>query len=198
MVRLLTKFICLKTKLTMKKIIILSLFSALAFTSYSYAQAKVLNQSITKSGKKMLVGEFERKALEDVDFKKWYQEEYDTYEVEKPKLAGLKNLQNYTLEVFIGTWCPDSRRELPRLYKILDDIKFPENKLTTFAVDRQKKSINGEEVGKNITHVPTIIVYDKNKKEVGRIVESPVSGYLEEDLAQIVNGTPLKPNYSND
>ncbi|WP_072933760.1 thioredoxin family protein [Chishuiella changwenlii] len=182
----------------MKKIIILSLFSALAFTSYSYAQAKVLNQSITKSGKKMLVGEFERKALEDVDFKKWYQEEYDTYEVEKPKLAGLKNLQNYTLEVFIGTWCPDSRRELPRLYKILDDIKFPENKLTTFAVDRQKKSINGEEVGKNITHVPTIIVYDKNKKEVGRIVESPVSGYLEEDLAQIVNGTPLKPNYSND
>ena len=198
MVRLLTKFICLKTKLTMKKIIILSLFTALAFTSYSYAQAKVLNQSITKSGKKMLVGEFERKALEDVDFKKWYQEEYDTYEVEKPKLAGLKNLQNYTIEVFIGTWCPDSRRELPRLYKILDDIKFPENKLTTFAVDRQKKSINGEEVGKNITHVPTIIVYDKNKKEVGRIVESPVSGYLEEDLAQIVNGTPLKPNYSND
>ncbi len=198
MVRLLTKFICLKTKLTMKKIIILSLFTALAFTNYSYAQAKVLNQSITKSGKKMLVGEFERKALEDVDFKKWYQEEYDTYEVEKPKLAGLKNLQNYTIEVFIGTWCPDSRRELPRLYKILDDIKFPENKLTTFAVDRQKKSINGEEVGKNITHVPTIIVYDKNKKEVGRIVESPVSGYLEEDLAQIVNGTPLKPNYSND
>ena len=198
MVRLLTKFICLKTKLIMKKIIILSLFTALAFTSYSYAQAKVLNQSITKSGKKMLVGEFERKALEDVDFKKWYQEEYDTYEVEKPKLAGLKNLQNYTIEVFIGTWCPDSRRELPRLYKILDDIKFPENKLTTFAVDRQKKSINGEEVGKNITHVPTIIVYDKNKKEVGRIVESPVSGYLEEDLAQIVNGTPLKPNYSND
>jgi len=198
MVRLLTKFICLKTKLIMKKIIILSLFTALAFTNYSYAQAKVLNQSITKSGKKMLVGEFERKALEDVDFKKWYQEEYDTYEVEKPKLAGLKNLQNYTIEVFIGTWCPDSRRELPRLYKILDDIKFPENKLITFAVDRQKKGINGEEVGKNITHVPTIIVYDKNKKEVGRIVESPVSGYLEEDLAQIVNGTPLKPNYSND
>jgi len=198
MVRLLTKFICLKIKLTMKKIIVLSLFTALAFTSYSYAQIKVLNQSIINNGKKMLVGEFERKALEDVDFKKWYQQEYNTYEVEKPKLAGLKNLQNYTIEVFIGTWCPDSRRELPRLYKILDDIKFPENKLTTFAVDRQKKSLNGEEIGKNITHVPTIIVYDKNKKEVGRIVESPVSGYLEEDLAQIVNGTPLKPNYSND
>lgn len=182
----------------MKKIIVFSLLTTLACSTFSYGQEKVINQSITNNGKKMLVGEFERKALEDADFKNWYDKEYTDYEVEKSKLAGLKNLQNYSIEVFIGTWCPDSRRELPRFYKILDSVKFPESKLVTYAVDRQKKSLNGEEQGKKITHVPTFIIYDKNKKEVGRIVESPVSGYLEEDLAQIVNSTPLKPNYSND
>lgn len=65
-------------------------------------------------------------------------------------------------------------------------------------VNRQKKSFNGEEINKNVTHVPTIIVYNNKKEEVGRIVESPVSSYLEEDLAQIVNGTPLTPNYANE
>ena len=134
----------------------------------------------------MLTGEFTRKALEEDDFKDWYHHEYETYEVEKSKLKGLKDLRNYRLEVFVGTWCPDSRRELPRLYKILDDIKFPQNRLKVIGVNRQKKSFNGEEINKNVTHVPTIIVYNNKKEEVGRIVESPVSGYLEEDLAQIV------------
>ncbi len=77
----------------------------------------MLNRTITaENGKKMLTGEFNRKALEEEDFKEWYHHEYDTYEVEKSKLKGLKDLRNYRLEVFVGTWCPDSRRELPRLY----------------------------------------------------------------------------------
>ncbi|WP_313360713.1 thioredoxin family protein [Empedobacter sp.] len=183
----------------MKKILAIALVAMLGFSTQSFAQNKVLNRTITaENGKKMLTGEFTRKALEEDDFKEWYHHEYDTYEVEKSKLKGLKNLRNYRLEVFVGTWCPDSRRELPRLYKILDDIKFPQNRLKVIGVNRQKKSFNGEEINKNVTHVPTIIVYNNKKEEVGRIVESPVSGYLEEDLAQIVNGTPLTPNYANE
>ena len=183
----------------MKKILAIALVAMLGFSIQTFAQDKVMNRTITEgSGKKILTGEFEREALEDVDFKSWYQEEYDTYEVEKSKLRSLKGLRNYRIVVFVGTWCPDSRRELPRLYKILDDIKFSQNRLTVIGVNRQKKSFYGEEMNKNITHVPTIIVYNNKNEEVGRIVESPVSGYLEEDLAQIVKGTPLTPNYVNE
>ncbi len=183
----------------MKKILAIALVAMLGFSTQTFAQKKVTNRVITsENGTKMLTGEFNREALEEADFKGWYNQEYDSYEVEKSKLRALKGLRNYRIEVFIGTWCPDSRRELPRLYKILDDIKFSQNRLKVIGVNRQKKSFNGEEINKNIIRVPTIIVYNNKKEEVGRIVESPVSGYLEEDLAQIVNGTPLTPNYTNE
>ncbi len=183
----------------MKKIFTVALFAILTVTIMSCTQQKVLNRSIKlDSGERILTGEFDRSTLLKKDYVSWYQPEFDSYEVEKSKLKGLKDLRNYRLEVFVGTWCSDSHRELPRLYKILDAIKFPQNRLKVYAVNRQKKSFYGEEINKDISHVPTIIVYDNNKNEVGRIVESPVSGYLEEDLAQIVNGTPLAPNYSND
>lgn len=183
----------------MKKIFAAAFVAILTFTIMSCDQQKVLNRSIKyENGERILTGEFERTALQKKDYVGWYQPEFDSYEVEKSKLKGLKDLRNYRLEVFVGTWCSDSQRELPRLYKILDAIKFPQNRLKVYAVNRDKKSFYGEEINKEITHVPTIIVYDNKKNEVGRIVESPVSGYLEEDLAQIVNGTPLTPNYSND
>ncbi len=183
----------------MKKILTLSLLLAIGLTSVVCAQKKVVNRTITgEDGQKMLTGEFDRKILDTKDFKEWYSAEYDSYEVEKSKLKGLKNLRKYRIEVFVGTWCSDSQRELPRLYKILDELKFPQNRLKTIGTNRQKKSFYGEEINKNVTHVPTIIVYDNKKNEVGRIVEGPVSGYLEEDLAQIMNGTPLTPNYAND
>ena len=189
----------------MKKLYLYTAFLSFGFSFYSCAQQKnvqneksIQNKIVVENGKNILIGEFNRKALEEIDFEKWFDEEYNSYEIEQNKLTGIENLKNYTIEIFLGTWCPDSRREIPRLLKILDQEKFPASQLHLIAVNHKKKSNNGEEVGKNVSHVPTIIVYDKNKKEVGRIVESPVSAYLEEDLAQIVKGTPLKPNYSND
>lgn len=183
----------------MKKIYLFTIFLAFSFSFFNCAQQKVAhNTKVVENGKNILIGEFDRKALEDPEFKKWFDEEYNSYEIEQNKLVGIENLKDYSIEIFLGTWCPDSRREVPRLLKILDQEKFPASQLHLIAVNHKKKSNNGEEVGKNVSYVPTIIVYDKNKKEVGRIVESPVSAYLEEDLAQIVKGTPLKPNYSND
>ena len=194
-----TKPTKINTKNNMKKIFAVAFAAILTFTIMSCEQQKVLNRSIKyENGERILTGEFERSALLKKDYVGWYQPEFDSYEVEKSKLKSLKGLRNYRLQVFVGTWCSDSHRELPRLYKILDAIKFPQNRLKVYAVNRDKKSFYGEELGKEITHVPTIIVYDNNGTEMGRIVEAPVSGYLEEDLAQIVNGTPLTPNYSND
>ena len=69
--------------------------------------------------------------------------------------------------------------------KILDEVKFPENRLTIIAVNRKKEAPNGEEGLYNIQRVPTIIV-KKYGKEIGRIIEYPKSGFLERDLLDII------------
>lgn len=189
------------------KIAFLSLVT-FSLTSCSYqnvvdrysSQNKVLNRYIKQeNGERFLTGQFTQDALNQKYYSSWYQPEYESYEVEEDKLKEIrKDIRKYDIEVFVGTWCSNSQRELPRLYKILDHLKFPTNsRLKVYGVDRNKKSFYGEEIGKNISHVPTIIFYLKGE-EVGRIVESPVSGYLEEDIAMIIKGTPLTPNYSED
>jgi hypothetical protein len=84
---------------------------------------------------------------------------------------------------------------VPRFYKILDQIKFNESNLKIVSVDRAKVSPGGEQKGKNIHHVPTLIFYSQGK-ELGRIIEYPV-GTLEEDVVDIMFGNPPIPNYAD-
>ena len=102
-------------------------------------------------------------------------------------------IKEIDIETFLGTWCEDSRREVPRLYKILDGMGFPSREMDLITLDRDKKSGHGLEDGKNIHHVPTIIIYKKGK-ELGRIIESPI-GSLEEDIFNILIGAGPDPNY---
>jgi cyclophilin family peptidyl-prolyl cis-trans isomerase/HEAT repeat protein len=92
------------------------------------------------------------------------------------------------LEVFSGTWCPDSQRELPKLLKI-DEIlrqKFSREIPTTYvAVDRSKTKPEALIAGKKIAKIPTVIYYRGNQ-ELGRIEERP-TGLFEDDLLVIVS-----------
>src|SRR6266498_5266999 len=45
----------------------------------------------------------------------------DTYEPSETDVHRIASLQeSATLDVYFGTWCSDSRREVPRLLKVLD------------------------------------------------------------------------------
>ena len=159
----------------------------------------IFNRVVNKSdGEKMLLGGVDRSAFEKSPFKDWFYDEYDSY---KPDAEMIKNIKSkskrFRIEAFIGTWCEDSQTEYPRLLKILDEAKFPYQRMVTYAVNESYKSFYSEERGKDIRYVPTFIFY-KGGKEVGRIVESPVSGSLEEDILMIVNDKPLTSNYAED
>ncbi len=84
----------------------------------------------------------------------------------------------------MGTWCPDSRREVPRFMRILDIWKFPVSMVTFIGVDNAKLSPVGEYDKLDIQRVPTFIIY-KNNIEAGRIIENPTTS-LEQDMVNIL------------
>ena len=89
--------------------------------------------------------------------------------------------------VFLGTWCGDSRREVPRLWSAIDAaggmVPF---KVTYIAVDRDKKDPAGEAAKSDVRYVPTLIV-SRDGREVGRIVETSPHG-VEADLLALLTG----------
>ncbi|MGZ7078117.1 MAG: peptidylprolyl isomerase, partial [Thermoanaerobaculia bacterium] len=91
------------------------------------------------------------------------------------------------VEVYMGTWCSDSQREVPKLLKIVDLLheKFSRDLPVSFvAIDRSKTQPASLIDGKHIEKVATFIYY-RGDREMGRIVEQPV-GLFEDDLLAIV------------
>ena len=151
-----------------------------------------------KTGKPMLLGAIAIEELQQEPFAEWYQMESDGYEVDTELTNAISDPGQYTYEVFLGTWCGDSRREVPRMEKIFSEMGIDMSNVLIVTLDRDKISPNGEQEGKDIRYVPTLIV-NKDNQEIGRIVESPSSetATLESDLFEISLGIPPVPNYSD-
>jgi thiol-disulfide isomerase/thioredoxin len=148
------------------------------------AQNKIVTDS--KTDKPMLFGYCSIDAFQDSSFAWWYNSEFENYEPDEETLNNInERLGSYKIEIILGTWCSDSKREVPRFIKILDMLNYDFNNLTLIAVDRDKNSTDGNIDSKNIELVPTFILINE-QGEKGRIVESPVET-LEMDLLDILN-----------
>jgi thiol-disulfide isomerase/thioredoxin len=120
----------------------------------------------------------------DAEFKDAYAKEYGQYKPQIPEQLQQK-LSSKKLLIVMGTWCADSKMQVPRLLKILDAANFPQQQLTIIAVN-DKKSEPHELVKKyHIRRVPTFIVMNMNGKILGRIIEKP-GKTIEEDLGRIL------------
>jgi len=92
------------------------------------------------------------------------------------------------MEVYMGTWCSDSQREVPKFLRIVDDLKSQfgvELPVSFVAVDRAKQKPVDLLAGKHIEKVATFI-YFRGDREVGRIVERPTS-LFEDDMLVLVS-----------
>lgn len=179
----------------MKKIVLSLLILTLGTVCYS----QTFNQEITNiKGVRSLTGKINFEKLNNNPYNTWFTKNYDAYKPNENIVSSIKDsLQEYTIQIFMGTWCGDSKREVPRFYKTLKNAGFSLDRLTCIAVqaDREhyKQSIGGEHEGLNIHRVPTFIFY-KNGKEINRIVETPIKT-IEEDINEIVLEKYV-PNYS--
>lgn len=179
----------------MKNLICITLLFSLATT-----QAQFNQEIITDDGRKFLVGQLNLDGFKTTPYNAWYNQGHKNYQVDQTLVNLLKkDLSEYSIKLFLGTWCGDSKRQVPRIIKILEAAEFPMQQLEIVALDRRKelykKSPTGEEKGMNIVKVPTLI-FLKNGKEVNRIIERPIES-LEEDIAHIVNGKNYVPNYAD-
>ena len=87
------------------------------------------------------------------------------------------------LDTYFGSWCSDSRREVPRLLKILERASPQNLKVRFYGLDRTKKEPARLARKGAIVRVPTLILSVRGR-EIGRIVEKPQTT-LEHDLAEL-------------
>ncbi len=140
-----------------------------------------------ETGKPMLIGFTTLEAFKDTSFSWWWNSTYNMYEPDSAKANLLKDkLKDVEITVVMGTWCSDSRHEVPQFYKLMDEIGYPTDKITLINVDREKHGKGDEADTLGIDFVPTFIFY-KDGKEIGRIVEIPFDSF-EEDILEIVEG----------
>lgn len=98
------------------------------------------------------------------------------------------------VDVFLGTWCGDSRQHITRLFAAIElagGVAALPFALRFIAVDRAKHALDETTQrdlteGREIRFVPTLIV-SRGGTEVGRIVEHPTRS-IEEDLHDLLTG----------
>lgn len=176
----------------MKKIF----FFILLFTTFNRGEAQ---SNGTAPG--ILYGIIQKQDLLKPPFDVWFNAGYDNYQADPAIAKKLRKLitKDISILVFLGTWCGDSKREVPRLLKIIDSLALPVKNLQLVALgggdSLLKQSPQHEEAGKGIFRVPAIIVY-RNGIELNRINEFPALS-LESDLYAILRGQSYSPNYKS-
>lgn len=145
----------------------------------------------------ILVGTAALDSLNNEPFSGWYEENIQAYEPDAALTGELEGLlEDVEIKLFLGTWCNDSRREVPRFVRILRDAGYPEETVEVVAMTREKTTPEGYEEGYGIINVPTFIFY-RGEGELGRIVEYPIES-MEADMLKILSGQPYRHAYDWD
>jgi len=148
-----------------------------------------------KDGSRVLVGKVTREDI--VGNIAGWDEEYFTYQPNDTIIGELSGrLDGVKILVVLGTWCSDSHREVPRLWKVLETIGFPRENLTMLAVLSARAAADSTlslelvDWSRNardyygIKAVESVIVY-RGGVEIGRFVEAPAKS-IEADLLEIL------------
>ena len=138
-----------------------------------------------KNGEPLILGYCPASMIIDSLFKDTWTTEYTNYQPDFEVLDSLEGkLEDVNIKIVFRSTCSDSREQLPRLFKILNELNYNVNSVTLIGVDREKQGLSNETEGLEIELVPTII-FNKNGSEIGRIVETPVES-MEKDLLKIL------------
>lgn len=94
-----------------------------------------------------------------------------------------------TIHVLFGTWCHDSKKQIPAFMKTIEEANNPKINVEYIAVSRKKAEPKELVERWDLKLTPTFIIVRRNK-EFGRIIEKPITS-LEEDLVRILKAEPV-------
>ena len=167
------------------------LFSMNMLNGEMVAQVAVSAASEAKETctEKIITGKTNLEQLEQIPaFWMEYLSHYADYVVDREKLetiAQTLNGQSIKIIAIIGTWCGDTKEQLPVLQKILDNLPRENNfSIEYIGVNRDKMADELDVTPFGIQFIPAFIFYE-NDQEIGRIVETP-SSTMEEDIIRIL------------
>ena len=142
-----------------------------------------------------LVGYLKKSNFLNGKHKNWFSKNYDNYTPDQKIVQKIKKkLNNISIKSFIGSWCHDSKRELPRFYKIMELAGFDlENNFKMIGITIGKKTPTNLQKGFAIKHTPTFIFF-RDGKEIGRFVEHSKKT-IEKDILKILRGGNYKHPY---
>ena len=133
---------------------------------------------------KVLLGPISVEQL--IDLPDWFGADFMSYIPSSEFTADIPGaMGDVEILCVLGTWCSDSKREIPRMIRIMQVTGIDPAKLRMVGADKNKMTPGGESAQYRIEKVPTFI-FLRGGTEVGRIVESPTHT-LEQDMLAIVN-----------
>lgn len=158
-----------------------------------------LLESYYGDGAPMWVGKVQRTHMTQSPFDDWFNPGYESYVPDSIAVAALTELpETVEIEVYLGTWCSDSTRDLPRLYRVMDAAGIREEKTRMYALSDHpgtfKQSPGGTEEDYLIHRTPTILVL-QDGQEMGRIVQN-ANQTIEQDLVNILKGESYIPRFT--
>lgn len=139
----------------------------------------------TKNEKKIITGEFSwNQWQKQAGWESYDAAEYLPGEFLSQQLKHIVVSEDVNLLLFSGSWCGDSKSEVPKIFKLFESANISLDKIKLYGVDRNKLEPTGTAEKYKIKRVPTLLVL-RNGKEIGRIIEYPKTSW-EEDIFQIL------------
>jgi hypothetical protein len=144
----------------------------------------ILLSFISVYGELELLGPLSKEEILE-NFPDW-QEEVASYVPDQEVIEKLQSIPSeIKIEIFLGTWCSDTKRNVSAYFKIMDMVDNPLIMTSYIGIPREDDSQKPFIEGKNIIKVPTFIIFIDNQ-EKGRIIENPTKS-VEEDVLDIIN-----------
>ena len=164
-------------------------FFVILLTSLSITAQRKSNGTIDTDG--YWVGYANKKTFNQENYRDWFYDYYDRYKTEKNVINQLKKVaKDVQITGYMATWCWESKRDVPRLYKVLEEIGYNFDQLELISVDRSRIATVGSEKGKRITSVPEFI-FTRDGKELGRLTKYPM-GNIEKYILKTIIGEPFQ------
>lgn len=118
---------------------------------------------------------------------------HDHYTPDAKVVEQLRVAKPARVTIVFATWCGDSKRAVPRLLKALHAANNPLLQVELYGIGPEFLTPLEYVRDARLTNVPTMIV-ERGRNELGRVVETPATATVEQDVALLLNGEKVPPH----